>query len=371
MTTSLLVDEVVWPGSIPEAMDPYEAMCLLVSKVGPYIKQLPWETYPAWIVRELKLLAAHPDVEVVREGRWTGYDDMTRYRVEGEFRSELINVGIVDAWTTGIDGFRKLRDEFNYPDTTPFELGVKSPLNFGLFAFGPRKVLAYNLHVRPFVEATVREMATVMQLAAKARVPVTFQLEAPGELIGECMIPGPLRPVFAGLIVRSLLEVARGAPHGCRIGAHTCPGRWYNKAKVVPKSAAPLTALVSGLDQRWPSNAAGPLVYVHLPCGAGDLPPSSDPRWYQPLEKLRVHPQLTLVAGILHPNLGAAEARVILQIIRACIARAQPHSLGSRLAIGPTCGSGQMSPDDFRKVLDLASMLCTGDPDFVFEGFPG
>jgi hypothetical protein len=336
-------------------------MQMMVQKVGPFLRWIPWETDPDWIIRWLKLLAEHPSIDIVRAGGWSGYDDMTRYRIKDDhvvLCSEYIQVGILDAWSHCAE-YQGLQRAFPFLADRPFQIGVKSPFDFALFAFGERKVLNYTKYVQPFVDATIREMREVSTAAAKLGVQVGFQIEFPAELIGTVMLPAPVRRALTGVLVRSLIDVVSQTPSGCLIGGHTCPGRWFNEPKVQPKSTAPLVAIINALVRRWPA-AVPPLDYLNLPLGAGRYPPSLDPHFYAPLAKLRVPDTTILVAGILHERLAMDSAVVLMQLVGDCVRMAR-GSGGSipPVAFGPTCGSGQLGERDYTHILDTAAALCS------------
>jgi hypothetical protein len=352
--------EVIWPGSVPQGLGTGQAMQMMAQKVGPFLRWIPWETDPDWIIRWLKVLADHPDIDIVRTGGWSGYDDMTRYRIKDgrELRSEFIQVGIVDAWAHCPE-YQGLQRAFPFLADRPLQIGVKSPFDFALFAFGEGKVLSYTKYVQPFVDATIREMREVSAAATKLGIQVGFQLEFPAELIGSVMLPALMRRTLTKMLVRSLIDVVSHAPIGCLIGGHTCPGRWYNEPKVQPKSTAPLVAIINALVRRWPA-AIPPLDYLNLPLGAGRYPPSLDPRFYRPLTKLRVPNTTVLVAGILHERLAMDSTVVLMQLVSDYVRMARgAGGVMPPVALGPTCGSGQLGERDYTHILDTAAALCS------------
>jgi hypothetical protein len=361
--------QVVWPGSTPAVMDPEKGTRLLLEKVGPFMHRLPVGEGIDWIVPLLKKLADHPDLEVVKEGGWTGYDDMTRYRIKDPkkgFRSELIDVGIQAQFEATLPLFLQLCCDFGLPEDVAFQIGVKGIMSFAVCAFGPVALLRPDTYTRPFLEATVRE---INEVARQAAVPLDFQLEVPIELVAVAKYPEPVRSYTKRLMAKSVVSMVNGVSQRPRFGLHACWGDYYHKAAVKPRSAAPLVAFVNEVCKRWPANRL-PLDYIHLPLGLGEAPPPADPRFYQPLRGLRVPAPTLLVAGLLHEKQDVERARTVLDTVQVHIdtARRKPVEPPFPLAVGTSCGGGRISPADFRAVLDQGAALCTHD---LGERLPG
>jgi hypothetical protein len=356
---------VTWPGSMPAGLNAREAWSTLLTQVGPLLTSVPPpETGAAadWIVPYLLMLRNHPSLEEIRQGDWSDYDHGNRYQVKPgyEFVSGPINVGIVDSFVANATLFRTLRREFDLPEDIPLQLDVKGVFDFAFFAFGPGAILTKRnreRYMRPFLDATLREMRTVLDRAGQQ--PVIFQLSVPVPTIFECKIPAPFRRLFTGWLAASVVRIAAEAPTGSHFGCHLCLGDLGHKAKARPRSAAPLVALANGIARRWPAWVS-PLEYMHLPLAAGDEPPSLQERYYRPLRNLRLTEGCELVAGLLHEGLNEAQVAKALGMVEKFVSESTGTATPvAPVAVAPSCGYGRRSQDATLAVLRQAAAACT------------
>lgn len=367
--------QIIWPGSMPAGMIDLEAWDLLLDEIGSLLPYVPapetsQRNRQDWIVPLLLKLREHPDLEVVREGSWANYKDQVRYRIKPghEFRSEYIDVGILSYFRQYVDEFRTVCREHKLPPNTPCQISTKGLPDFFLFAFGPGAILtarSRERHMKPFFDATIREMHAVRELAHG--LTLLFQQEIPVATIFECTPLGPLRSLFDWM-TDSVVEVATHMPDDCLTGCHLCLGDLGHKAKICPRTAAPVVRIGNRIAQRWPQGIQ-PLEYLHLPLAAGDVaPPTSVDEmeaYCRALRGLRVPPTCQIVAGFLHEDLTEQQARTFLSTVDKFVGEARRATRGGPtpgpvrpLALAPSCGCGRRSMQATMTVLGQATALC-------------
>ncbi|MBL7259921.1 hypothetical protein [Paractinoplanes lichenicola] len=278
-------------GSLP-AGDAAEAMRFALDHLGPHLDHLPdGETGERrqWIMNVLDGFRRHPALETARDGDFSGYDTVPRYRVRRGERlyGATLDLGIAAAAEVALPIYRAAREAAGKPFPT-FQVGIPGSLDLALFAFGPGGVLRYE---KPFAEALSAAMHQV------AGADVLFQMEIPAELVLTARTPKPARKAIAGWLASRVTALALGAPAGARFGVHLCLGDLHHRALGRMADAEPLVRLANALTQRWPGTR--PLQYVHVPLAAGAEPPVVDPAFYRPLSELRLR-GARLVAGYAH-----------------------------------------------------------------------
>lgn len=86
-------------GSIPRG-SAEEAMAAALERLGPHLRWLPdGETGERqdWVVHIIDSFRRHPDLELVREGGWSDYDDIPRFRVR---RGSALSAESLDSGTS-------------------------------------------------------------------------------------------------------------------------------------------------------------------------------------------------------------------------------------------------------------------------------
>ena len=357
--------EMVWPGSMPADVESDEAATrMLLEEVGSYLRFLPGPETGAranWIVPLLLGLKDHPDLELVKDGDWSDYDHTTRFRIKKghQFRSEFINVGIVDYFAEFLPVYRKMRDAFNLPDDMSLQIGVKGIFDFAFFTFGPigmLQLLQPGRHMMPFLEATKREMVSVCE---NSPYPVVFQFEIPAAGILYNTSPAWMRPMLTGRLAKSTTMMLDCVPAGALAAIHLCDGDLGHKAKVHPHSAGGYVRLANRIARH------RNLEYVHFPLAAGHVPPTLNEAFYRPLQDLRLPATTQVVAGFLHEGITTAEARTILGIVNKYVdlARKATSDVPSPpLAIAPSCGCGRRTEEMTLAVLRQGAALCAQPP---------
>jgi hypothetical protein len=331
-------------GSIP-GDSPEEAMRLGMRYLGPGLHSLPdGETgeRSRWIVNIIESFRDHPDLELVKDGDWSGYDSRPVYRIKKghQLRPESLDFGLVATFDAGYPVFERVRQESGRPDLS-FQVGVPGDFDMALFTLGPLGAFTKR---RPFTEATVREIEAIH---AKAGDDVVFQIEVPAELVFVAQMPAPIQPLMANLMARPITGLARRSPAGARFGIHLCLGDLNNKALGRMRDATPLVLLTNAIVSRWPEGRA--LEYVHVPLAAGDEPPSLDPSFYAPLSRLRLPDRVRLIAGIVHEGRTEEEERRILAMV--------DERIGRQADVAAACGLGRREHAAAEANLKLAAGL--------------
>ncbi|MFB4316000.1 hypothetical protein [Actinomadura sp. 21ATH] len=332
-------------GSYPAA-GASEAMTAAVRAAGPRLRTLSDGEVGErrnWVQHIIEGFRDHPDVELRRNGGWSGYDDRPVFRVRRGHRltAAALDLGHARSAADGYAAFREIRAAHGL-DGLSFQVGIPGDLDLALFSFGPAGAFRYR---RPFREALAREIDEVARWGGRD---VLFQLEFPVELVMVTTAPGPLRGAAARFMAGGMARPAAEAPPGSRFGVHLCVGDLNNRALKRMRTTAPLVALARAVLRAWP--AGRDLEYVHVPLAAGEHPPVTDLRFYRDLAGLRdMPPDVRFVAGLAHENQDLAEQRRILGIVESL--------LGRTVAVSTACGLGRRSPEDAARALDRAVAL--------------
>ncbi|MDN5861577.1 MAG: hypothetical protein L0H84_23495 [Pseudonocardia sp.] len=331
-------------GSMPGA-DAEEAMSLALEVLGPHLRTLPdGETGERfhWILHIESALRSHPDLEVAKEGDWSDYDKVTVLKVRRGHRLLGANLDFgharyaAESWPV----FERLRAAAGRPEL-PFQVGIPGDLDMAMFTLGPTGALR---HRRAFTESTV---ATIRRIHEQLGDQVVFQLEVPVELVLLARAPAVAQPALAALLARGMVAVAAAAPAGARFGVHLCVGDMNHKAFGSMSDVSPLVRLAAAIVGRWPDGR--PLEFVHAPFAGADVPPSTDPAFYGPLDGLRLPSGTRFVAGFAHEKQGIAEQRAIRDRIEGHLRR--------RVDVAAACGLGRRQRADaeanLRRVAEL------------------
>jgi hypothetical protein len=305
--------------------------------LGPGLSSLPdGETGERfhWIIHIIEGLRSHPDFELVKDGGWTDYKDTPVFRVRKGHTVSGLDLGHVAAFEESYPLFVEARGAAGLHDLT-FQVGIPGDFDMALFVLGPRGALTGK---RPFTDATVAEIEAIH---ARAGDDVVFQLEIPAELIMVSRMPQAAQPGVARLMARGVAELARRSPVGARFGVHLCLGDMNHHALGRMKDTAPLVTLANALARAWPADR--PLEFMHAPFAAADIPPSTSPRWYAPLDRLRLGAGTRFVAGFAHEDQPLEDQLFVLDLIE--------RSVGERVTISHACGLGRRTPEAAERAL--------------------
>lgn len=320
-------------GSVP-APDARTAMELALDHLHASIDMLPDGETGArsdWVQGAINSFASHPDLELKREGDWSGYDKTPVYRVRRghALAPETLDFGYVTAFREAFPVFREVTAARGRGDLA-FQVGIPGDFDMALFTLGPRGAFRGRA---PFTEATARDIATIH---AEAGDDVVFQIEVPAELIFVARMPGPLQAAMARYQGGVVAELARRAPAGARFGLHLCLGDMNHEARGRMKNTRPLVLLINAIARRWP--AGRPLEFVHAPFAAAAEPPSQDASWYAPLAGLTLPAATRFIAGFAHEGQPLEVQRELRATIESAV--------GRPVDIATSCGLGRRSAAD-------------------------
>ena len=333
-------------GSLPGA-DAEEAMRLALDTVGPQLRCLPdGETGERnhWILHIEAALRAHPDLELAKEGDWSDYDRTAVLKVRKGHRllGAGLDLGHVGPALASWPVFERLRAQAARPDLS-FLVGLPGDLDIAMFTLGPLGALR---HRRAFTEATVGSIRRIQEQLGDQ---VVFQIEIPAELVLLARAPAPARSTLAAVLARGVVGVAAGAPVGTRLGVHLCLGDMNHKAYGAMSDVSPLVQLANAIAARWPTDRT--LEYIHAPFAGAEVPPSTDPAFYAPLNGLRLPPSVAFIAGFAHEKQPLAAQQQIRD-------RIDGH-VGRPVDIAAACGLGRRTRPDaeanLRRVAELTA----------------
>jgi hypothetical protein len=322
------------------------AMTDALARLGPRLRSLPdGETGDRrnWIIHIIESLRTHPDLELVKDGDWSDYDRLPRFRVRSGHRlyGASLDFGHVDAVLENLPVFQALRGSSGAEELS-FQVGIPGDLDMAMFSLGPTGALR---HRRAFSEATLNEITRIHALTDGAAV---FQLEVPAELVFVAGAPSRGQSAVAWVLARQIAALVRGAPTGTRFGVHLCLGDMNHRALGRMTDAAPLVALTNALARSWPHDR--PLEFVHAPFAAAEEPPPTDTAFYAPLSDLSLPRGIRFVAGIAHEDQPLADQLRIRGVV--------DDQVGSTVDISTSCGLGRREPDAAHAALDRINELC-------------
>lgn len=331
-------------GSLP-GNTAQEAMTGALDRLAPWLRALPdGETGERrnWIIHIVEAMRDHPDLELVKEGSWSDYQDVPRFRVRKGHRlyGAALDFGELSAAEASWPTFETLRTNSSLPELS-FQVGIPGDFDLAMFTLGPAAALR---HRRAFAEATVRQIRAIHVLTGERAV---FQIEVPAELVLLARAPGPSQPALARILGRQIASLAAGAAPGTRFGIHLCLGDMNHRALGRMTDATPLVLLANAIARAWPADRL--LEFVHAPFAAAENPPPLSRAFYAPLRGLRLGP-VRFVSGIAHEEQPLADQRRLRALV--------DEATGQAVDISTSCGLGRRSPDNAYAALDRIAELC-------------
>jgi hypothetical protein len=333
-------------GTIParSTSDAYRFVTdILGHTIGPCMPDGETGARADWVNRLVERLREHPDLELVREGSWSGYRDTPAFRVKRGRNLRWIDLDYFAEFQ------RSWKDYENMVSGSGRRFQVGIPGHFDVaaitFGFNPARALR---NLAPFRDATIREMALIW---GRGRQTVLFQLEIPIELILLTRMPAAGREAAARRLAREVLRLVEAAPRSTMFGIHLCLGDLNNEALGNPTDAQPLVTMANAIMAEWPAGRT--LDYVHAPFAHGERPPTMDADYYEPLTRLWIPDKVRFIAGIIH------EATTIKKLV---LVRDQiEHNLGRRVDVAASCGLGRRTREAARLNLEIAKAVALAD----------
>jgi hypothetical protein len=315
-------------GGIPGA-SAQEAMEAALSRLAPHLRTLSDGETGArswWIRAVLDQLRDHPDLELLRDGDYSSYEQTPQWRVKDghELTAESLQPYLVaeQAFTDSYPLFHELRERYGRPDLD-FQVGVPLHLDLAVDAFGEAG-FAPAIY-EPCLEATARAVRSVQ---TRSQGDVVFQLEMPVPLIAIAGTPHDHQPQVAAEMAERITDLPRRTEPGTRFGVHLCLGDMNHKALGHMRDVRPVVLLANELPRRWPEDR--PLEFIHAPFAAAEEPPTFDESFYAPLSELDIPPETRFAAGCVHERLTLDEQRRLLGLIE--------RLAGRRVDLAAACG---------------------------------
>lgn len=289
-------------------------MTWALEELGNYLTDVPdgetkGDGRENWIVSQDRRLRACPELTLVKDGDWSGYDRGPRYKVRRDTKFTSTSLDLQYAKyairsRTVLDDVTKLTMQ----EHKPLMIGIPSPLDLSVFNLG---FTAGVRHRRAFIDATAREiMQTNLRIAS-----AIYQLELPVETVSAIKadgLPRSARKLTHRRLASPAHQLVRQTPVGTTWKVHLCCGDLGGKPLVKPVTARPLVELAITLIDGWPTGY--PLEVVHLPLSHGDRAPLMSTKFYEPMFELRgMGPHLS--AGIAHHDATDDDQRQVLHWI--------------------------------------------------------
>jgi hypothetical protein len=279
-----------------------------------------------WIGRLVESLNDHDDLELAEDGDWSNYESTPRFRIKKGHSFKSVDLDYFEHFEESWPEFQKIRSELGRPDLA-FQIGIPGPIDVAFAAFGFSPIAGLR-HAKPFELATGRE---VERIHAVAGTEVVYQLEIPIEVEVANRIPPPLRSPGIRWLARRILRVVDDSPEGTRWGFHLCVGDMNNEAFSRLRDAGPAVWLANALMSRFPSKRT--LEFIHVPLAHGSIPPTTDPRFYEPLRRLQLPPSVRFVAGFAHERQSLEEQRQVRDLVEDLV--------GHPVFVASSCGLGR------------------------------
>lgn len=281
-----------------------------------------------WITPPIETFRANPDVEMVKDGNWTHFEDVVLFKVRDgvTLNPDNIRPGYSLAFQRSFQSFKNLRERFDRPDLR-FQVGIPAPLDLALFSFGEAAFSDPSL-IEATTAATVRE---IEEIAAIGGDDIVFQIETVAAMIGVGGASAEEQPAVAERLGGTLLDLVERMPAGTHVGFHLCLGDFNHTSMGNMTDARALVLLCNLIASRWPDSHE--LDYIHVPFAAATTPPIDDEAFYEPLRDLDIPDDVRFIAGFLHEKLDHAAHRELLERIE--------RLAGREVDVAASCGLGR------------------------------
>jgi hypothetical protein len=333
-----------WPGRGPE-----HAMDQALSRLAPHLDRLSdGETGDRhlWCTPVIEKLRANPDVEILRDGDWSDYEQVAQWKVRDGHTLDPANLRMhyALAFRNSYPSFRVLRENHGRPDLR-FQVGIVAPIDLAIYAFGEAAFADPSI-LDGWQVATVRDIA---EIHAEAGDDVVFQLETVVALIAIAQAPDEAQPGVAAQMAETMLDTIRRSPAGARFGIHLCLGDFHHTAYGEMRDVTPLVLLANAIAAGFPDDKV--LEYVHAPFAAAKEAPIEAESFYEPLRDLELPDDTRFIAGFLHESLDTEAHRELLARIERLV--------GREVDVAAACGLGRRDSDEeaFEQMRETAALL--------------
>jgi hypothetical protein len=333
-----------WPGRGPE-----HAMDQALSRLAPHLDRLSdGETGDRhlWCTPIIEKLRANPDVEILRDGDWSDYEQVAQWKVADGHTLDPANLRhhYALAFRNSYPSFLVLREKHGRPDLR-FQVGIVAPIDLALYAFGEAAFADPSI-LEGWQVSTVRDIA---EIHAEAGDDVVFQLETVVALIAIAQAPDEAQPGVAAQMAETMLDTIRRSPAGARFGIHLCLGDFHHTAYGEMRDVTPLVLLANAIAAGFPEDKV--LEYVHAPFAAAKEAPIEAESFYEPLRDLELPDDTRFIAGFLHESLDTDAHRELLARIE--------RLAGREVDVAAACGLGRRDSDEeaFEQMRETAALL--------------
>jgi hypothetical protein len=222
-----------WPGR-----DPEHAMEMALRRLAPYLDRMTdGETGDRhlWVTPAIEKFRANPDVEIVRDGDWSDYEQVAVFRVRDGATLDPDNIRLpyALAFENSFPSFLVLRERFDRPDLR-FQVGIPLPIDLALYAFGDAAMTDPSI-----LEAcTVATARPIERIRDQGGDDVVFQLETVVGLVAVAQAPDEAQEGVAAQMAGGIVDLAARAPEGTRFGIHLCLGDFHHRLREHARRAA-------------------------------------------------------------------------------------------------------------------------------------
>ena len=320
-------------GSVP--LDSAEAVFRTVQgALGAQLARLPDGETGArrrWIYWQRTMLESHPAMEVDRDAgllelrQWDGSllrrAELLRFRAGVDPAAVDFPTGYAEAALESWAIFARLRGEGCMPESTRFQVCLPTPMSSAFMYVSPE---SHDAYLPAYERALLAALARIVAAVPAADLAIQWDI-CQEVLVFESYFP--TRPNDYKERVFSLLgRLGQAVPAGAELGYHLCYGSPADQHLVMPKDAAILAEIASGIFARVPR----PVNFLHLPVPQH----RDDPAYLAPLRPVTIPAGTRLYLGLIHHGDTAGDRR------RIDAARTVVPDFG----VGTECGWGRGDP---------------------------
>lgn len=307
-------------------------------EIGEKNEQYPTGSRSSWVCINANECAEDTENwEIIRKAEMNqfgfpaGYDKIYTLRPKHspEELPKYLNLHYHEYFYKSYPIFQRLREKYALPDLK-FQMGIPTGLTLSIFIMEPEKAISYY---QAFQQRLLYEVNDVLQHHADDMI---VQLELPIEL--GLVYQDPSQMDFAKQVVMGLVENFK---YPTQVGLHLCCGDLNNESWTHPDSLNPLVDFVNTIIDTWPQNQK--LAYIHVPLAEGNIPPTLEKDYYQPLANIQLPKDTELFAGFVHEKRTIEE----LQVIHSLIEETRNHPVG----VACSCGLGRRTPKTAEKLI--------------------
>lgn len=322
-----------------------QLFCLPDGEVGEKSSAFPLGVRGSWVNYAIEMLRrdtanwrALTEPKRGADGWPLTYQDIQKLEplLSPDALPEHVNFGYDAFFRQSYPVFKRLRNERGLPQLK-FQMGIPTGSALGFVFADPADMLKYR---HAFNTVFAREVNAVLRQAGSD---VLVQIEVPPELYAAYSAPSMMEE----LSLRPIYDLLSKIDAGAQIGMHLCLGDFNNVSVVHPDTLSTMVEFSNRLVEGWPKQHA--LAYVHYPFAEGQVPPTTDAKYYAPLSAIRLPQGTRFVAGFVHEKRSYDENVAILHSIES--------AYGQAVDVACSCGLGRRKPEVARQLLGYMGRL--------------